>query len=208
MQLDPQAASNADIYRLMIRTILPRPIAWVSTVSASGAFNAAPFSFFTGVSTRPPTICFAPSRRPDTAVKKDTLANIEATREFVVNIATEPLAEAMNETATAFPSDADEFKMAGITPQPAECVRAPRIKESPVHFECRVYDILEIGQADNGGASLVIGEILLIDVDDRVLTEGKVDPAKLQPIGRLGGMEYARTTDRFVMPRKPYPPKS
>jgi flavin reductase (DIM6/NTAB) family NADH-FMN oxidoreductase RutF len=206
MIIDPATASRPDVYKLMIRSVIPRPIAWVSSVSRSGRTNLAPFSFFMAVSSSPPTLAFAPGRHED-GTKKDTLLNIEETRQFVVNVVTEATAERMNETATEFPRGASEFERAGLTAAASERVSAPRVSESPIHFECELYDIIPVGADEVGGAAIVIGEIVLIHVDDSILDGGKVDPARLAAIGRLGGMEYATTRDRFTMVRKQYRPE-
>jgi flavin reductase (DIM6/NTAB) family NADH-FMN oxidoreductase RutF len=200
MKIDPKNTPAVDVYKLMIRTIVPRPIAWISTASREGVTNVAPFSFFTAISPNPPTICFAPARKPG-GVKKDTLANIEATGEFVVNLVTEELALQMNDTATDYPPDIDEFEQAGLTPLPSEIVTPPRIAESPVHMECKLQNTVPVG---NAGAILVIGEIAVFHVDDTVLVDGKVDPSLLKAIGRMGGMEYSRTRDRFAIARKKF----
>jgi flavin reductase (DIM6/NTAB) family NADH-FMN oxidoreductase RutF len=117
------------------------------------------------------------------------------------------LAEQMNDTATEFPHGVSEFAEAGVTPAPAERVKAPRVAESPIHFECERYQIVEVGPDGPGGGSLVIGRIVLLHVDDRILTDGKVDYQHYHPLGRLGGMEYSRTRDRFTLLRKKYIPK-
>ncbi len=207
MKVDPAQMSRSEFYPWMIRCIAPRPIAWVSTISREGVHNLAPFSFFTAISTEPPTLCFAPGWDSARNTKKDTLLNIEATGDFVVNLVPDELAEQMNETATEYPHGMSEFVEAGLTPVPAERVKAPRVAESPVHFECERYEIIQIGPEGPGGAALVIGKILLLHVDDRILTNGKVDYERYHPLGRLGGMDYARTTDRFTMPRKKYKPQ-
>ncbi len=207
MILDPARLTKAEFYPWMIRCIVPRPIAWVSTTSRAGVHNLAPFSFFTAISTEPPTLCFAPGRHPVTGGKKDTLVNIEETGEFVVNVVPEELAEQMNETATDYPHGMDEFKEVGLTPSPSERVKAPRVAESPVHFECERYQIVQIGPDGAGGASLVIGRIVLLHVDDSILTNGKVDYERYRAVGRLGGMDYTRMRDRFSMARKKYTPK-
>ena len=200
MKYDPGQMSATDAYKLMIRSIVPRPIAWISTVSPDGVRNIAPFSFFTGITVEPPTVCFVPARKTG-GVKKDTLANVEATGEFVVNIVTEELAAAMNDTATGYPADVDEFERAGLTPVASDAVAPPRIGESPVNMECRLDKIVEVG--DKGGV-LVIGEVVMFHVDERVLAGGKVDPVLLKAVGRLGGMEYSRTTDTFALDRKKF----
>jgi len=192
--------SANEVYKLMIRSIVPRPIAWISTVSADGVRNIAPFSFFTGITVDPPTVCFAPARKPGGG-KKDTLSNVEATGEFVVNIVTEELAEAMNDTATDYPPDADEFQVVGLTPQDSELVAPPRVTESPIHMECKLQSTVAVGDA-NG--ILVIGTVVLFHVSDRVMSDGSVDPGLLKAIGRMGGLEYSRTGDRFALDRKKF----
>jgi flavin reductase (DIM6/NTAB) family NADH-FMN oxidoreductase RutF len=200
MKLEPGRMSVTDVYKLMIRTIVPRPIAWISTVSSDGVCNIAPFSFFTGITANPPTVCFAPARKSGGA-KKDTLANVEATGEFVINVVTEELSEAMNDTATDYPTDFDEFEKAGLTPVQSDLVAPPRIGESPVQMECKLRSSVEVG---NDGGTLVIGEVVLFHVDERVMTDGNVDPELLKAVGRMGGQEYTRTADRFVLERKKF----
>jgi flavin reductase (DIM6/NTAB) family NADH-FMN oxidoreductase RutF len=185
----------------MTGAIVPRPIAFVSTVGASGAFNLAPFSFFTGISANPPVICFCPMIRYDGS-RKDTLRNIEATREFVVNVVSEEIAQQMNLCSPEYPPDVDEFQVAGLTPLPSDLVRAPRVAESHVSMECRLLQIVDVSARPLGG-SLVLGEIVRFHVDDALIENYKIDPGKLHPIGRMGGPTYTRTTDRFDMNRPP-----
>jgi flavin reductase (DIM6/NTAB) family NADH-FMN oxidoreductase RutF len=207
MIIDPATTPRPELYSLMIRCIAPRPIAWVSTISREGVHNLAPFSFFTGVSSKPPTILFVTGRHDD-GRKKDTLVNVEATGQFVVNVVPETLAEAMNITATEYPHGISEFGKADLTPQPSERVAPPRLKESPIHFECERHEILHVGVDDVGGGAIVVGRIVLIHVDESILRNGKVDYELYHPVGRLGGMEYSRTRDRFTMFRKKYTPES
>lgn len=208
MIIDPARTPKSEFYPWLIRCIVPRPIAWVSSISSEGVHNLAPFSFFTAIATEPPTLCFAPGRHPVTGEKKNTLVNIEATGEFVVNVVPEELAEKMNETATDYPHGVSEFAEAGLTPVPAERVRAPRLAESPIHFECERFQIIQVGPDGVGGGSLVIGRILLLHVDERVIAGGKVDYDLFRAVGRMGGMDYTRTRDRFQMARKKYTPRS
>lgn len=201
MNIDPGKQNYRENYKLMIGSILPRPIAFVSTISESGLINLAPFSFFTGITSNPPTVCFAPNRRSSDGKKKDTLVNIESTGEFVVNMVTESIAVAMNETATDFPPEINEFEEAGLTAVPSEIVSPPRVAESPINLECRLYRTLDIGPEAAGGGSLVIGEIVLFHIDDEILEEGRIDTVKLNPIGRLAGAEYTTLGRRFEMKR-------
>ena len=207
MIIDPAITPRSDLYALMIRCIAPRPIAWVSSISREGVPNLEPFSFFTGVSSKPPTICFVAGRHDD-GRKKDTLVNVEATGEFVVNMVPESLAEEMNITATEYPHGISEFEKAGLTTEPSERVAPPRIGESPVHLECERHELLHVGVEDVGGGTIIVGRIVLINVDESILNNGKVDYELYHPIGRLGGMEYSRTRDRFTMVRKKYTPGS
>ena len=201
MTVDPGSARHIDIYKLMIGSIVPRPIALVSTVSHDGIRNLAPFSFFTGISSKPTLICFCPGPRPAGGPRKDTLENISRTKEFVVNIVSEEIAEAMNLTAGEYPPEADEFAIAGLTAIPSDLVRPPRVAESYVNMECRLYLSIEFSELPGGG-NLVIGEVLRFHVDDRIVENFKIDPDKLRAVGRMGGPTgYTRTRDRFDMIR-------
>ena len=202
MIIDPSETSAKDNYKLLIGAVLPRPIAFVSTLSKSGIPNLAPFSFFTVITAKPPTLCFAPALKGKEAEKKDTLANIEETGEFVVNVVSEDIAVQMNETATDFPSDYDEFEHAGLTPEPSVKIKVPRVKESPVNMECKLHQILYIGDGSPGSGALVIGEIVQYHIADELYTDGKIDTGLLKPLGRLAGMEYATLGKRFVIERK------
>jgi flavin reductase (DIM6/NTAB) family NADH-FMN oxidoreductase RutF len=199
--VDPQSTRHIDIYKLLIGSIVPRPIALVSTISHDGIPNLAPFSFFTGISSKPALVCFCPGPRPAGGLRKDTLLNITRTREFVVNIVSEEIAEAMNLTAGEYPPEADEFAIARLTPVPSDLVKPPRVAESHVNMECRLYLSIEFSELPGGG-NLIIGEVLRFHVDDRVVENFKIDPDKLRAVGRMGGPTgYTRTRDRFDMIR-------
>jgi flavin reductase (DIM6/NTAB) family NADH-FMN oxidoreductase RutF len=199
INIDPQEHTPANIYRLMVGAIVPRPIAFVSTIGCDGVLNLAPFSFFTGIGANPPVVCFSPTRARD-GRPKDTLANIEATREFVVNIVSEDFKEQMNACSADFPPEVDEFAVSGLTPVPSDLVRPPRVKESRIQMECRLLQTVHVSVRPLGG-SLVIGEVVRFHIDDALLDNYKIDPDKLRAIGRMGGPTYCRTTDRFDMPR-------
>jgi flavin reductase (DIM6/NTAB) family NADH-FMN oxidoreductase RutF len=199
--LNPADHTPNNIYRLMVGAIVPRPIAFVSTISAEGVLNLAPFSFFTAVSANPPVICFSPMVRPNAAgALKDTLRNVEETREFVVNIVSEDFARQMNVCSADFPPEIDEFAASGLTPLASELVRPPRVRESRIHMECRLLFTVHVSDLALGG-SLVLGRVLRFHIDDSLVADFKIDPAKLAAIGRMAGATYARTTDRFEMPR-------
>jgi flavin reductase (DIM6/NTAB) family NADH-FMN oxidoreductase RutF len=200
LTVDPAAADPRDVYKLMIGAIVPRPIAFVSTVSPDGTPNLAPFSFFTAISANPPVVCFSPMVRGSDACRKDTLCNVEATREFVVNIVSEDFAAAMNACSGDFPPEVDEFQVSGLTPLASELVRPPRVAESRVHMECRLLQIVHVSAKPLGG-SLVIGEVLRFHVADELFQNFRIDPDRLRAIGRMGGPSYVRTTDRFEMER-------
>lgn len=200
MLVDPSKTNPVQMYHHMIGSIVPRPIAWVSTISPEGAPNLAPFSFFTGISVAPPTMCFSPLNKRDGS-KKDTLLNLESTPEFVINVVPDRLGDAMNESAADLDYGESEFERAGMTPAPSQRVRPPSVAESPIHFECKIYDILEIGSGPMA-AHLVIGEVVLMVIEDSVLDDrGRISAEKLGLIGRMGGNAYARTTDLFDIER-------
>jgi flavin reductase (DIM6/NTAB) family NADH-FMN oxidoreductase RutF len=200
MKLDFSRLPAREIYGWMVSTILPRPIAWVSTISAEGRTNLAPFSFFQGIGSNPPMLMFVPVNTRDGA-KKDTLRNIEQVPEFVVNLVSCGLAEKMNATAALLPYGESEFEHFGIAAESAERVRPPRVAAAPVSFECTLHSITRLGEGPLA-ANVVFGRILLAHVRDDVLGPGGLpDPAKLDLIGRLGGESYARTTDRFDLKR-------
>jgi flavin reductase (DIM6/NTAB) family NADH-FMN oxidoreductase RutF len=198
--IDPKCHAPADIYKLMTGIIVPRPIAFVSSISASGIRNLAPFSFFTAISGNPPVVCFSPMIRGRDGSRKDTLNNVEATREFVVNIVSEDFAQQMNACSAEFPPEIDEFEVSGLTPIPSDLVRPPRVKESRAQMECRLLETVHVSAKPLGG-SLVIGEVLLFHIEDALFDNFRIDPSRLRAIGRMGGPTYCRVTDRFDMPR-------
>jgi flavin reductase (DIM6/NTAB) family NADH-FMN oxidoreductase RutF len=197
--IDPDSANLPNVYRIMVGSIVPRPIAFVSTVSRQGIFNLAPFSFFTAASANPPVVCFCPLRRVDGRVK-DTLSNIEQTGDFVVNIVSEEFAPQMNATSAEFAPEVDEFRISGLTPVAGDLVKAPRVKESHVSMECRLFRIFEISDKPSGG-SIVTGQIVRLHVDDACVDGSRIDPGKLKAVGRMAGNTYVRTADRFDLTR-------
>src|SRR5271155_5187949 len=201
MIVSPSDLPHNELYALLLNSVAPRPIAWVSTASASGQHNLAPFSFFNAVCVDPPLLAFAPGlRRPKLpeaghGEAKDTLRNIRETKEFVVNIVTYELAEAMNLTSGEYDASINEFAVAKVTPQPSKVVRPPRVAESPVSFECKLRQILDFSPSHTG-SSLVSGEIVCIHANDKHIKDGKLDRDSLDLIGRMGGIQYTRTTER------------
>ncbi|MBZ5649507.1 MAG: flavin reductase family protein [Acidobacteriia bacterium] len=211
MNVGPDQIPYRDFYRILLSTVAPRPIAWVSTLN-QGRLNLAPFSFFNALSAKPPILGFSPSlRQVDGAiVPKDTLRNIRETGEFVVNVVTFALAEAMNLTSGEYDPSVDEFALAKLTTRPSQVVRPPQVAESPVSFECKLNRIIDFGIEPPSG-SLVLGEIVCVHLEESVVKEGRLDPDLLDLIGRMGGMQYSRTTERFELKRpevQPLRPKA
>tara|TARA_R110002094_G_scaffold102080_1_gene101790 strand:- start:42 stop:650 length:609 start_codon:yes stop_codon:yes gene_type:complete len=200
MILDFSTLPVRDSYQWMISTITPRPIAWVSTLSVDGKSNLAPFSFFQGVCANPPTLMLVPVNTRDGS-KKDTVRNIEAVPEFVVNLVSHPLGEKMSETAAMLPHGESEFEAFGIASVPSTNVRPPRVAEAPVAFECAFDQVVHIGEGPLA-ANVIFGRILSAHVRDEVLgADGKPDAAKLDLIGRMGGEDYTTTRDTFTIER-------
>jgi flavin reductase (DIM6/NTAB) family NADH-FMN oxidoreductase RutF len=200
MQLDLSQLPPRDAYQWLIGLILPRPIAWVSTVGPSGSTNLAPFSFFQGVTSSPPTLMFVPVN-DRSGRKKDTLRNIEQIPEFVVHLVSHAQAETMNRTSALLPYGESEIDAFSIETVPAQRVRPPRLARAAVAFECALHQIVPIGDGPLA-ANVVFGRILLTHVHDDVLgPDGRPDVRKLDLVGRLGGDEYASTRDRFSLPR-------
>jgi flavin reductase (DIM6/NTAB) family NADH-FMN oxidoreductase RutF len=203
METAPENLPWQSVYKILIGSVVPRPIGWISTVNSTGRPNLAPFSFFNAVCANPPHVLFCPSVRIENRQHKDSLRNVRTTGEFVVNIVTEELAEAMNLTSTDLPPEMNEFEIAGLAVSPSKVVRPPRVAASPIHYECKVVHIFELGDQPGAG-NVVIGKVVHIHVDESVLFGGdKIDVTKLKPIGRLGGNGYCRVTDLFKMVRPP-----
>ena len=198
MELDPSAIGEAAAYKLLIGCVVPRPIAWVSTVDPTGVRNLAPFSFFMGVCGDPPTIAF--SSGPRAGGRKDTVRNIEATGDFVVNVVDDAHAEAMNASSGEYPPEVDEFAVAGLQGTVGVRVKAPRVTTAPISLECRVAQIVRVG---HGPHSVVFGEIVYLHVRDDLYeaSTGRIDVAALRPVGRLAGHMYSHTHDLFEMKR-------
>ena len=197
ISIDPATLRTREIYGLMIESIVPRPIAFVSSVSAEGVRNCAPFSYFMGVSSRPPILALSIGVRRDRS-PKDTAANIRATGEFVVNVVDEDTVAACVAAAAEVPPEVDELELCGLHALESEVVSPPRLAESPLQMECRLERLIEVGEAPQ---HLVLGEIVRFHVDERVWSDGHVDVAALRPVGRLGGALYAKVRDPFAIER-------
>lgn len=201
--LNPDDCDSRQVYKLMTGLIVPRPVALVSTIDGAGVRNLAPFSFFSGVGAVPPTVLFCPVVRAlDPHVsgladhRKDTLRNVEETREFVINVVNETMADAANATAAEVGPDVDEFTLAGLTPLASEAVRPPRVAESPAQMECRLLQVIYTGHEPGAGV-IVLGEIVRLHVRRNLLNDFRVDPTGLDAVGRMAGNTWVRTQDRF-----------
>lgn len=201
MEFDFAALGANERYRLMIGCIVPRPIALVTSMDAEGRLNAAPYSFFNAMSQDPPLVVIGIENRPEGG-PKDTAHNVRETGTFVVNLVSHEMGEKMNVCAIDFPAGVDEVRAAGFTPAASVKVPVPRIAEAPAALECRKFMNLEIGVS----RSILIGEVLHMYIRDDVVDAERlrIDPGKLDLIGRLGGMGYARITDRYDIKRINY----
>jgi flavin reductase (DIM6/NTAB) family NADH-FMN oxidoreductase RutF len=207
VSINPADHESRQVYKLMTGIIVPRPVALVSTVDSNGVANLAPFSFFTGVGSNPPTVLFCPVVRsrgtaadaqPD--LRKDTLRNVEETGEFVVNVVSEAIAAAANATAAEVPPEVDEFVLSGLTPQASEVVRPARVAESPAQMECKLLQVIYTSRQPGGGV-IVLGQIVRFHVRKNLLANFRVDPAGLDAVGRMAGNTWARTRDRIELVR-------
>jgi len=197
MELDPDELPS--LYRTLAGAVVPRPIAWVSTTTPDGVDNLAPYSFFNVVSVAPPVVMFAPVNDDDApGGLKDTPRNVRATEEFVVNVVTEPLAEAMNATSATLPAGESEFDHAELVRADSRTVAPPRVAETPVAFECSLYELIPVGDS-----TMVLGEVEWVHVANEVTTDGKLDTTKLDAVGRLSGSRYTTIEDQFAMERPP-----
>jgi flavin reductase (DIM6/NTAB) family NADH-FMN oxidoreductase RutF len=201
MKFDPKNLKHQSLSHLLTDIVVPRPIAWVSTVSDKGIYNLAPFSAYAMVGTNPMVVCLTVNTNRD-GKKKDTILNLELTKEFVISVVTEDLAEAMNKTSAPYPRDVSEYEKAGLTPIKADIVKAPMVGESPINMECSVLQILEFGKTPII-SDLVIGEVLLVHIADELFDTKTGRISGLKAVGRLGGDGdlYCRTRDTFQMKR-------
>jgi flavin reductase (DIM6/NTAB) family NADH-FMN oxidoreductase RutF len=202
MNVRPEQLPYREWYRILIGSVGPRPIAWVSTLSKEGRPNLAPFSFFNAFCGKPPMLGFSPGlRRPESgSTTKDTLRNVRDTGEFVVNVVTFDLVEVMNLTSGEYDPSVNEFELAKLEMRASEIVKPPQVAASPVSFECKLDRIVDFGREAPAG-SLVIGEIVSAHISETVLKDGRLDPQALDLVGRMGGIQYSRTTQRFELAR-------
>ncbi|MCF6129412.1 flavin reductase family protein [Flavobacterium sp. AS60] len=200
MQFDPNELDHTAVYKLLTGSVIPRPIGWISSISEHGVNNLAPFSYFNAVGDDPPHVMFSTGRGNNT--NKDTLNNVLATKQFVVNMVTEELTEQMNSTAQAVHSDIDEFELAGVTPIPSLKIKSMRVKESPITFECELVHHYFLEDHKNGGACVIIGRIVMMHFADDVLMDNyKINLENYKPVARLAGSGYAKIGEIFAVKR-------
>ncbi|MEM0543593.1 flavin reductase family protein [Flavobacterium sp. j3] len=200
MQFNPNNLERSAIYKLLTGSIIPRPIGWISSISEDGINNLAPFSYFNMLGDDPPHLMF--STGIGNRTQKDTLVNVLATKQFVVNMVTEELVEQMNITAKAVPYDVDEFELAGVTPIASKKIKPMRVKESPINFECELVHHYFLEDHKNGGACVLIGRIVMMHFDETVLADNyKINLENYNPIARLAGSNYAKLGELFSIKR-------
>jgi flavin reductase (DIM6/NTAB) family NADH-FMN oxidoreductase RutF len=203
VSIDPKTSSAKDLYKLIIGAIVPRPIAFVSTHDGEGKLNVAPYSFFNGVASNPPTIMFSVGVPSPENPEKDTLKNIKKTGDFVVNSANQWMIESVVHCASAFPYGVSEFEKVGLTPLKSEIVGAYRVKESAIHMECKTLKIVQIGNGAPGSSHVIFGEIVKAHVMKEAIHEGRIDPKVIQNVGRMGGFSYTTLGEVFDIPVPP-----
>tara|TARA_Y100000589_G_scaffold249574_2_gene237658 strand:+ start:6085 stop:6705 length:621 start_codon:yes stop_codon:yes gene_type:complete len=198
LEINPKKTQTKDLHQYLLSSIAPRPIALASTIDNDGVNNVSPFSFFNIFSSNPPIAIFSPARRVRDNTTKDTLENIYQTKEVVINIVNQSIVEKAVISSGDYAPNEDEFLKAGLTPIKSKIIKPYRVKESPVQMECKVNNIHELGE--NGGAgNLIICEILLIHINPNILDENsKIDPNKIQLVGRMGGSWYSKGFDNSL----------
>ena len=200
MQIDPEHLDHKAIYKLLTGSVIPRPIGWISSVSNNGVNNLAPFSYFNVVGDDPPHVMFSTSRNNNT--NKDTLNNILANKQFVVNMVTEDLVEQMNKTAEAISPEESEFDFANLTPLASVKIKPMRVKESKINFECELVHHYSLENHKNGGAVILIGKIIMMHFDDTVIMDNyKINLETYKPVSRLSGSNYSKIGEIFSIKR-------
>ncbi|MBC7885502.1 MAG: flavin reductase family protein [Saprospiraceae bacterium] len=196
--IHPLEIPTKDLHQYIIGAVAPRPIAFVSTLDENGVANLAPYSFFNAFSSNPPIVVFSSNRRVSDNTTKDTLHNVRLNKECVVNVVSYPIVRQMSLASVEFPSGVSEFNKTGLTPESSESIKPPRVMESPVNFECKVKEIIPLGE--HGGAGhLIICEVTLIAISEHVLQDNRLDPNKLDLMGRMGRNYYVRASGAALM---------
>jgi len=199
MFLDLTVNKELNVYSYLVGGISPRPIAWISTLSSDGVANVAPYSFFTVASCNPPVLSVTQVNPRDKAIK-DTLINLLATKECVINIVSHEQVEKMNQSCANYPSDVSEFTAANITKIDSQMVAVPSVADSKVRYECKLREVITIS-SEPGGGQMMLLDIVGICIDDEVFVDGYIDPTLLDAVGRMGGDYYATTKDKFALKR-------
>jgi flavin reductase (DIM6/NTAB) family NADH-FMN oxidoreductase RutF len=200
MEINPDELTAQQRYKLLIGSVVPRPIAFVSTIDQKGKRNLAPFSFFNVVCYNPMILAFFPQKYKKDGELKDTVKNIKANSEFVINIPTEAIADAMNAASGLYDYGVDEFEVTGLTPAPSVAIKPPRVLESPVNFECRLERMIEFG-SDKGGCDAVFGRVVHLHINDDLIDDFRIDIQKLKPVARLAGNSYSKIGEIFDIER-------
>ncbi|MEV5029930.1 flavin reductase family protein [Paenibacillus sp. LPE1-1-1.1] len=199
--IDPASQSVQDNYKLLIGSIVPRPIAFVTTRSSEGVLNAAPFSFFNIVTANPPMVAVSVQRKPD-GLQKDTARNAVSAGEFVVHISDESYIEAINVTAAILPAEESEVALAGLTPVASETIGVPGVAEARIRMECVLEQALALGgSADSPACDLLIGRVVRFHLDEALYENGRIDAKALKPVSRLAGSDYAKLGEQFSIER-------
>ncbi|HSD13110.1 MAG TPA: flavin reductase family protein [Flavobacterium sp.] len=200
MHFDPEIIDQKATYKLLTGAVIPRPIGWISSISEDGILNLAPFSFFNAVGEDPPHVIFS-TVRPNNS-NKDTLNNILATKQFVVNMVVEEIVEQMNITSQSVESHISEFELAGVTPAPSLKVKAPRVKESPINMECDLVHHYTLEDNKHGGATIIVGRVVMFHIDESVLLDDfKINMETYKPVARLAGSNYSKLGEIFSIKR-------
>ncbi len=200
MQFDPENLEQSAIYKLLTGAVIPRPIGWISSISEDGINNLAPFSFFNAIGDDPPHVMFSTTKGGNT--NKDTLNNVLKTKQFVVNMVTEETVERMNQTSQAFLPHEDEFEKAGLTPIDSIKIKPKRVKESPITFECELVHHYSLENHKFGGATMMVGKIIMMHIDESVLLDNhKINLETYKPVARLAGSNYAKLGEIFSIKR-------
>ena len=203
LSIDPTSIPTPQLHGYLLGAVAPRPICFASTVDGEGRVNLSPYSFFNVFSANPPVMIFSPARRVRDNTTKHTLENVLKTKEVVINIVSYEMVQQMSLSSTEYPRDVNEFVKAGFTELPSDVVKPPRVAESPVQFECRVNDVIPLGE-EGGAGNLVIAQVVRLHVDEAILDENsKIDPFKLDPVSRLGGNWYGRPKQGLFEVPKP-----
>jgi flavin reductase (DIM6/NTAB) family NADH-FMN oxidoreductase RutF len=199
ISIDPFTNTERENYKLMIGSIIPRPIAFVTTLSKEGVLNGAPFSYFNIVSSNPPMVSLAIQRSG--GMQKDTARNIMVSKEFVIHIVDEQNVEKINETAASLAPEQSEVEQAKLTPVQSVKVAVPGVKEAKIRMECSLEHSLELGGSDTPGCDLIIGKVVQFHIQDEIYENGRINPAGLAAVSRLAGQDYARIGEIFSIDR-------